>query len=163
MIVATPIKTEKVTVYTGYHQFHLKDEHATGSTGATDFWTKEAFNTMLAVNPGIVGVGTGSCGDVPIEIEVYESDPGIESDGWDHIVEAGIDLSSGNLLICGCPDPEEVGRVSVAPGAYRMRVCYGNLDSVVDEEGQDHYEVRLWPGSFSKPEVLKRWKPQQQK
>jgi hypothetical protein len=163
VIVAIPTRKEKVTLYAGYHQFHLKDEQASGSTGATDFWTAEAFNNMLAVNPGIVGVTTGSYGDVPVEIEVYESDPGTESDNWDHIVEAAIDLGSGNLLVCGCPDPEEVGRINLAPGAYRLRVCYGNLDSVIDEECQDHYVVRLWPDNFSKPEVLKRWKPQLQK
>ena len=159
--MATVIKREKVTVYAGYHQFHIKDEQASGSAGATDFWTREAFNDMLAVNSGIVGVATGSYGDVPVEIEVYGSDPGSENDNWDHIVEAGIDLSSGNLLICGCPDPEEVGRINLAPGAYRIRVCYGNLDSVVDEEGQDHYKVSLWPDNLSKPEVTKRWQPQQ--
>jgi len=154
----TPIKRENVTLYAGYHQFHIKDEQASGNTGATDFWTKEAFHNLLAVNPGVVGIATGSYGDVHVEIEVYESDPGNEPDSWDHVVEAGIDLSSGNLLFCGCPDPEEVGRITVAPGEYRMRVYYGNLGSVVDEEGQDHYKLLLWPGSFSKPEVLKRWK-----
>ena len=152
------MRKEKLTVYAGYHQFHIKDEQATGSTGATDFWTPEAFNDRLAVNPGIVGIATGSYGDVQVEIEVYESEPGSESGSWDHIVEADIDLSSGNLLVCGCPDPEEVSRINLAPGVYRVRVCYGNLDSVMDEEGQDYYKLRLWPDSFSKPEVLKRWK-----
>ncbi len=86
----------------GYHHFHKKDERAKGSTGATDFWTPEAFKNMLAVNPGIVGIATGTNGNVQVEIEVYESEPDIESSSWDHIA-AGIDLSSGNLLICGCP------------------------------------------------------------
>ena len=153
----TPIRKEILTVYAGYHQFYIQDEKAVGSTGSIDFWTKDAFNNMLAVNPGIVGIVTGSYGDVQVELEVHELRPGSETDSWDHIVEAAINLSSGNLIICGCPDPEEVSRISLAPGVYRVRVCYGNLNSVIDEEGQDHYKLYLWPDSFCNPEVLKRW------
>lgn len=141
-----PVSVYQFVVYAGYHQFYLKDENATGSTGASDFWTQQAHDRMLAINPGIVGVGTGSYGNVPVSVEIYANEPPIDIGNWDRVMEASIELNSGQLLICGCPDPEEIGRIALVPGTYQARVHYGGLETVENEEGDDYYRIFLWFG-----------------
>jgi hypothetical protein len=53
-MTSSPASIHQFAIYAGYHQFDLKDENATGSTGASDFWTKAASDRMLAINPGIL-------------------------------------------------------------------------------------------------------------
>ena len=145
------------TVYAGYHQFYLQDESPIGSTGADDFWTKESYQNMIATNPGIIGVGTASYGKVPVKVGIFESQPNEDYQQWDHIAEASLELRSGQLLVCGCPDGE-VGRIALEPSTYRLRIYYGSLDTVGDDEtGDDYYRVAIWPADYSGSVVLKRW------
>lgn len=141
----SPISTHQFVVYAGYHQFYLKDENAAGSTGASDFWTQEAYERMLAINPGIIGVGTGSYGNVPVAVEIYANEPPIDTGNWDLAMEASIELNSGQLLICGCPD-ELAGQIALIPGIYQVRIHYGGLETVENEEGDDYYRIFLWLG-----------------
>jgi hypothetical protein len=159
-----PIAKYSFSVPANYRQFYLIDSLATGSTAAPDFWTTEAFHDRVATNHGIIGVRTESEFDVPLVIELYEAKPDVDDKGWDHITEASLQAGGGNLLIYGCPD-EKVGYVALERGTYRVRVYYGNLDSVVGEDygdtGKDHYKLSLWQEeALSPPIVLKRWAPQ---
>jgi hypothetical protein len=35
--------------------------------------------------------------DVPVEIEIYDSEPPFNADGWDHIAEASLHVPTGQL------------------------------------------------------------------
>jgi hypothetical protein len=154
-----PISVHQFIVYAGYHQFYLQDENAIGSTGADDFWTQEAYDRMLAINPGIIGVGTASYGNVPVTIEIYPSEPPVDISNWDFVMEASIELNSGQLSIVGCPDTF-AGQIALVPGTYQARIHYGGLETVEDEEGDDYggletvedeegddyYRIFLWLG-----------------
>lgn len=150
---------QEFTIYADYHQFYVLDAGAAlDATGNPDFWTREAFTRMLAVNPGILGIGTGSAGEVPVTLHADREAPSVDLADWDHVVEAGLQLASGQLIVCGCTQPREEGvQVPLASGSYRARVCYGRLDSVVDEQGEDHYSVFLWPAEASGVRVMKQW------
>jgi hypothetical protein len=150
--------SRRLTVDADYHQFYVLDSGAApDATGRDDFWTREAHPRMLAMNPGILGVSTGSC-QVPVLLQVDAAPPADDLSAWDHVVEAALALQSGKLIVCGCTQPREEGlHVQVTPARYIARVCYGKLDSVVDEEGDDHYAVFLWPGTRSGAQVVKRW------
>jgi len=150
--------SRELRVDADYHQFYVLDSSAAlDATGRDDFWTREAFPRMLAMNPGILGVTTGSY-QVPVLLQVDTAAPSDDFAAWDHVVEADLALPSGKLIVCGCTQPREEGlQVPIPPGRYIARVCYGKLDSVVDEQGDDHYTVFLWPGTRSGAEVLKRW------
>jgi hypothetical protein len=156
----------ELTVYADYHQFYVLDAGAAlDATGHPDFWTREAFVRMLAVNPGIIGISTESGGEVRVTLHVEGTAPALDLAAWDHVVEAGLDVSTGRLIVCGCTQPREEGlQVQVAPGRYRARVCSGRLESVVDEQGDDHYAVFLWPADLprvdadlSGVDVVKQW------
>jgi hypothetical protein len=148
----------QLTVNADYHQFYVLDSAAPlDASGRDDFWTRETHARLLAMSPGILGVSTGSY-VVPVELRVDAAAPSEDLAAWDHVVEADLPLPSGKLIVHGCTQPREEGlHVPLAPGRYIARVCYGKLDTVVDEEGDDHYAVFLWPGSRSGVEVVKRW------
>jgi hypothetical protein len=145
------------TVYAGYRQFYLLDGESLVNAGSLDFWTKEAFDMRIATNPGIIGVGTGTYGDVRVEIEILSSRPTSEDlSAWDHVVEASLKLPEPSLVISGCPDGP-IGSIPVSPGDYRVRVYSADLGTVEAEEGEDWYLILVWPEEISPPILLKNW------
>ncbi|MFN5713043.1 MAG: hypothetical protein ACK463_00385, partial [Bradyrhizobium sp.] len=90
---------------------------------------------------------------------ILEREPDDDSAGWDHIVEASLDVASGRIAIAGCTDYfPDAARIDVAPGTYRLRVSYGALDTLSEDglEGDDHYRLQLWPAPSIAVRVLKQ-------
>lgn len=146
----------KFEVFADYHQFYIQDEPVDGDLSMA--WTDEATAELLAVAPGVIGVGTVRDVEVPVEIEVLKSEPVLELDRWDRVNECSIAISSGKLVIAGCTDYfPDAKRIKLAPGVYRVRVLYGGLATVSEDglEGEDHYKLQLWPGSAIEPVVVK--------
>jgi hypothetical protein len=144
-----------------HYQFYLEDQSIDHDT--SKLWEAQPHADRLDVLPGLIAVGTGRYGgDIPVAIEIHESQPQHESwEMWDHVVECSIEVHSGQLTFTN-PESfgaEDVPTFSIAPGTYRARVYYGNLDSVSennDMEGDDHYRMVLWSGTIHTPVVLKR-------
>jgi hypothetical protein len=144
-------------VYAGYHQFYLSsDEESLMGSGADSFWTGENIRRLLATGPGLVGIGTGTYGDVPVSIHLARKIPYEDLGEWDHVAETCIDLGSGQLHVTGCPDGS-AGLIRVNPGIYRVRVYSGQLETVEDEKGEDYYRVFVWKDSPCPARVLKQW------
>jgi hypothetical protein len=144
--------------YTEYHQFYIEDEIATGNTASVDFWTEDAYNDRLATDDGMLGVGTECYGHVNGELNLLDSaNDQIDTDKYDHIVESGLELKSGVLQILDCTSSTVVLAVQVNPGKYRVRVYSLNLDSVIDDDGDDYYKIEIWPDSNMERKVLKRY------
>jgi hypothetical protein len=64
----------------------------------------EAVNRMLAVAPGVVGIGTARNMTVSVALEVLLAEPAADFDTWEHVVEGGLQVSSGRLVVAGCTD-----------------------------------------------------------
>jgi|ERR1051325_1809695 hypothetical protein len=145
------------TLFADYFQFYLQDEGADGNLG--DAWTDTAVNDLLALAPGTIGVGTVRNMDVPVEIEIVNGPPQNDLAQWDHVMECGIDVPSGRLVIAGCTDYfPDAARLNIAPGTYRARIYYGDLDSLSEDglTGDDHYRIVLWPSNDLTRNVIKR-------
>jgi hypothetical protein len=113
----------------------------------------------LAVAQGTIGVGTRRNMDVPIEVEILESEPINSFNDWDQVNECDIEVPSGRIVIAGCTDYfPEAARIDVQPGNYRARIYYGNLNSVSEDDlvGDDHYKVVLWLSESQGVRVVKR-------
>jgi hypothetical protein len=142
-----------------HFQFYLEDVRSQADTST--IWDDDALTRMLATGPGLLAVRTARYGGaVRVVVEVRATRPEEPLTAWDRVVEASIEVPSGELILsapeaAGAPD---LPRLTVPPGSYRALACYGGLDSVQDEEakvGADHYRIVLWPGPATRPAVLK--------
>jgi len=70
----------------------------------TGFWASDAFENKLAIEKGILGIGTGSYGRIKGDIFILETaNNQIDTIQYDHIVEGGMDIESGELQLLDCP------------------------------------------------------------
>jgi len=144
-------------LFADYHQFYLQDEEADGNL--SNSWTEQATKDLLALAPGTIGVGTVRDMDVPVIVEVHDSEPTEDLTSWHHVTECSIDIPSGKVVVAGCTDYfPDAARISVEPGVYRARIFYGELDSLSEDglDGDDKYKVALWRGEMIEPKIIKR-------
>lgn len=120
-------------LFADYYQFYLQDELADGDL--SDSWTKEATDRMLAIAPGVIGIGTARNMDVAVAIEVLNDEPTPDFERFDHVVECAMSVKSTSIVAAGCTDyfPDAL-RIELPPGTYRARVSYANLDSLSADE-----------------------------
>ena len=144
-------------LFADYHQFYLQDEEADGDL--SDSWTEQAVQLLLALAPGTIGVGTVRNMDVPVIVEVHDSEPQEDFALWEQINECYIDVPSGKIIVAGCTDYfPDAARISVEPGTYRARVFYGDLDTLSEDglDGDDKYKVALWQDKAVETIVIKQ-------
>lgn len=146
----------KYQLFADYFQFYLQDESAVGDL--SDSWDDEAVSRLLAIAPGTVGVGTVRNMEVPVTLEILAKEPTLRTADYDHIVECSLVVKSERLVIAGCTDYfPEAARIEIAPGTYRVRICYSNLGSLSEDglDGNDKYDLQLWPAPSSDVVVVK--------
>jgi hypothetical protein len=152
------MKSFDLSLFADYFQFYIQDEAATGDLSQA--WSEETTSRMLAIAPGVIGVGTVRNMDVPVRVEIHESEPDTDSSEWDHIVEASLNVTSGRVVIAGCTDffPDAM-RIEIPPSTYRARVSYGALNTLSEDglSGSDHYRMQLWLAPSIAVRVLKQW------
>ena len=145
-------------LFADYFQFYLQDQSADGDLGNS--WTPDAVERLLAITQGAVGVGTVRNSIVPVDIEVADNEPEIDnSQDWHQINECSIDVPTGCIVVAGCTDYfPDAARIEVTPGTYRVRVYYGNLDSISEDglDGLDRYKVVLWAAPAATPAIIKQ-------
>ena len=131
-------------IYADYHQFYLEDENSPHEIG--DIWTDKTVEQMIAVSEKLVAIGTARYETVPVSIEIHDSEPTLELEKYSRINECSLEAVSNKLILEGCTEyTPDAARIKVEPGIYRVRVLYGNLESVVDDwEGDDFYILQLW-------------------
>lgn len=152
----------QLSFYTEYRQFYVSDKNPSGTTTSDNFWTEEASTRRLAVEDGILGVGTECYGPVKGEIELLNSSPSEDNfDSYDHVVEGDLQVKSGVLQIISCPTSTVEFETTVKPGNYRVRIYSMNLDSVNGEdEGEDYYRIEVWQESPKGVKLYKEYKNQ---
>ncbi|QPF87667.1 hypothetical protein IC762_15830 [Bradyrhizobium genosp. L] len=152
------MKSIELSLFADYFQFYIQDELA-DDVDLSRAWTEEATDRLLAVAPGIIGIGTVRNMHVPVSVQILEHEPADDFSEWDHVVQTSLDIASGSIVIAGCTDyfPDAM-RIEVAAGTYRTRVSYGALETLSEDglEGNDHYRVQLWPGPSTTVRILKQ-------
>ena len=134
-------------LFADYFQFYIQDDDQELGSLA-DAWTTDAVDRLLAVAAGTVGIGTVRNMDVPVTIEVHDTEPDLALEAWDHMVECDLEVKSGRVVVAGCTDYfPEAARIPLTPGLYRVRASYGGLDTLSEDglDGSDSYRVQLWP------------------
>lgn len=144
--------------YTQYHQFFIADKEFKQDTSDEEFWTETASQTRLAIGDGILGVGTECYGHFKGELIVLDSkNDNVELSEYDHVVEGGINISSGILHILDCPNSHVELEIRMTPGQYRVKIYSSNLASVVDDSGDDFYKIEIWPDINMERVILKQY------
>lgn len=117
----------------------------------------------LSATPGCLAIGTARAMDVPVSITVHAKAPVTDLAAWDHVAEHDITLTTANLIVAGCTDyAPDAARISLAPSLWRARVSFGGLATISDDglDGDDHYQIDLWPAAPSPPICLKSCHPE---
>jgi hypothetical protein len=141
--------------YASHFQFIMQDARADHGLIDGDSWVNAVEDWRIAAEPHAVAVATARYDTVPVLIDVRDEPlAGLSLEAFEHVVEVGIDLPSGELAVLGSTQlPTEVEPIRLPPGCYRMRIGYEPTDyrppgSSEDEPGEYlNYVVLLWPTS----------------
>ncbi len=145
-------------IYADYYQFYLECESSPHKSD--EVWDAEniAFNRMLGVGEKLIAVGTKRYETVPVSIEFHDCESVLELEKYSRINECSLEVTSNKLVLSGCTEYlPDAARIEVEPATYRVRVLYGNLETVKnDVEGDDFYILQLWKDdSFRGVKTLK--------
>jgi hypothetical protein len=146
-----------LNLFADYFQFYLQDESADGDL--SDAWDSVAVQRMFAVSNGVVGIGTARNMNVPVKLELLDSEPVPDFANFDHVVEGALHIKSGSLVMAGCTDYfPDAARFDVGTGTYRVRLSASGLSTLSEGglDGQDRYRVQLWQAAYVEPTILKQ-------
>ena len=147
----------KLDFLTTHHQFQIADKSSPFKTDSDDFWTKQASDDKLAIEEGLLGIGTECYGQVKGDLQLLNFAPEKEDlTTYDHVVEGSINLKSGVLQMFPCLESVPTLELNLPPATYRIRIYSSNLASVDGDDGDDYYRVRIWPEEYQQRKVLKR-------
>jgi hypothetical protein len=145
-------------LFADYFQLYIRDATAIDEI---DTWSEDDIANLLVVAPGIIGIGTMRNMITPFTVAIYEQPPQDNISEWQHIIEASMEIPSGILIISGCSDylPDSP-RIQVKLGTYRVRSYARGLDTLSSDglEGNDEYQVALWPAPFHSLQIIKRFR-----
>ena len=144
-------------VYASHHQFYVLDPKGPWATDLV--WDGAGLERHLGIADGVVAVGTVGYCVVPVRIEVWDEEPPLDLEAWDHVVDATLDVRSGLVALAGVEGVADLDPLAVEPHVYRVRSSARGLDDADEMDGGDRYRVQLWPASAGEPEVRKWWPP----
>lgn len=147
---------QSLEVSVDYRQFYVWDV-ACGRRAPEEYSDSDVKN-MVKVAVGLVVVQPARNGTVPVNLAVQDLDPGFEHGEWDHVVETGLEASTGKMEVHECMGGPVVS-FDVRPGAYRVRVLFSGIGTLSSDgmRGDDRYEIVLWPGNATGLSVVKWW------
>lgn len=152
-----PALVADTEIFASHMQFYVAD--ADGEQRTDLVWDGGGLERHLGAAEGVIAVGTVGYCDVPVTVEVWGEQPPLDLDGWDHVVEASLDVSSGRVALGGVEGPAELAPLVVARGTYRVRSSAAGLADADEFDGGDRYRIQLWPAEAAQPEVVKWWDP----
>jgi hypothetical protein len=161
------VETKRQRLYADYHQLSIRNytplwptpsARFPGAVPEPELWTQQAFFDRLGAIPGQLGVITASYSFVEVVAEIYNSEPTLDVESWDHIAEGPLEMKTPDLIITGLLGDDNPILLTVPPGTYRVRCSYANQAGGTDGggEAQDWYRIQMWPAPLSPVQVHKR-------
>ena len=151
------LQHQSLQIVADYHQFYLWDRGM--EPVAPIDYTEIDIERRIKTGPNVVVIQPARSLKVPVDIFIYDSDPGFDDSEWDHVAEASLHLPTGQLEVHECMGGP-VAEFKVRPGWYRVRGFFGSLEDIDNWgiEGNDHYRADLWPKTSGDLLVIKQAK-----
>ena len=84
---------------------------------APEDWNAEDVRRKIKISDGVVVICPERNTEVPVIVRLFAADPGYMCDQWDHIAEAPLTITSGELEIHECTG-KDLARFNIAAGDY---------------------------------------------
>jgi hypothetical protein len=145
----------RLSIFADYFQFYLWDSD---ERSAPETWTEQDVQNRAKATDGVVVISPIRNMSVPVEITIWDSEPHYLLAQWQHLVEVPLLLQKDFLEIHECTGDPMV-HFSIPAGDYTVRALFRGLDSISGDglEGEDFYEVQIWPQRLPALRVLKQW------
>jgi hypothetical protein len=145
----------RLEIFADYFQFYLWDSD---TRQAPESWTDNNVQNRMHVAPGVVVVCPIRNMTVSVEISIWDAEPNAVLADWQHVVEAPLELERDNLEVYECCGQLKA-QFTMPRGKYIVRGLFRGLDKLSEDhlEGDDFYEVQVWPGELSSLRLLKKW------
>jgi hypothetical protein len=157
----TATRVSHHSVFADYSQFYLCDpDHL---EDWSDRWNDQSMDDRLIAMTTTIVFGTDRNFTVPVDLYRRNASPdiGVLTASADHAVIASIVCRSGKFKLAGCTDylPDAFG-FATAAGTYGVLYTAHKLATVAGLDGDDRYDVHLWPADLFLPmRVLRRHPP----
>lgn len=154
--MTTPRHRCRLRVFADYHQFYVWGAD-TCDRHAPEDWSDQDVADRAKAASGVVVICPVRSMEVPVEAGIWDSEPQVIFDQWQHVIEAPL-RTTGRIEVDECTGEPQAG-FAVEPGDYTVRALYRGLDSLSEDglEGEDFYEVQIWMASCAGLRVIKRW------
>lgn len=146
------MKKYNFNLFADYFQFYIQDEQA--DCDLSEVWNDESTKNMVALAPGLIGIGTTKNIGVPVEIIISDNKPENNPDEYDRINECSIEIKSEKLVVAGSTDYfPDAKRIEISPGIYKTRIFYKNLNKLNEDglDGRGQYFIVLWKHDKMEP------------
>ena len=147
--------TSRHRIFADYFQIFVCDPAFTSSEVA--LWNEQTVRDRLAAHSHTLSFMTGRNMSVPVDCFRHPGEPDLTARVViaDHAVIAGFICETGRIEVSGCTghDPFDF---SIQPGPVGVSFLSFNLASIDGLEGDDRYELHVWPAAHvAEPVVLK--------
>jgi hypothetical protein len=158
--MSAPMQTS-LAVFADYSQFYLTDPDHVADW--SDLWNDQTVADRLIATPHTVVFGTDRNFTVPVTVVQHAAEPGLTdlAAAADHAVLCGITLLSSTAKLAGCTEYlPNAPSIVLSAGTFGVLYAAHHLATVDGLEGDDRYDIHLWPTS-ARPttRVLKRQPP----
>ena len=143
--MSSPRHRCRLRVFADYYQFYAWDPQESRRQ-APEHWSDQDVADRAKVVPGVVVICPVRNMEVPVEVGIWDSEPQVVFDAWQHVIEAPL-ATAGQIEIHECTGGS-LACFTVEPGDYTVRALYRGLDTLSEDglEGKDFYEVQIWRG-----------------
>ncbi len=154
--MSTPRHRCRLAIFADYNQFYVWDPKGSGQQ-APEQWSEQDIADRAKIAPGVVVVCPIRNMTVPVEVGIWDSEPQVIFNAWQHVVEAPL-TTAGWIEVHECTGGSHAS-FSVEQGDYTVRILFRGLDTLSEDglDGEDFYEIQIWKSPCASLRVLRRW------
>lgn len=144
--------TARFTVFADYGQFYLLDSEVLPEY--PELVEDQHLEDRFQLADGLIAVYPTETQQVEVEIETVDSEPVIDPETWQHIIQCSVETPSGSLVLAGCSDfLPDCPRVPAFKGQCGVIILGKNLG----QSSGESYRFYIWPTNAPITKIIKRY------